>query len=275
MALPGGMLVDGRLSRDYVFKPLTGALELSLSEVASGGGSTSARVSQILFNALASLAGEPVTLDAVRQLSVGDRQYLMRALARHIDDAPVWITAGCGRCAEAFDVLVAMAELPVKAAGKGYPVSCYASSLGELRLRVPNGEDQEAIAGLAGDAALTALAARLITDATGGPVEIAALAADELPVLERVIEDMAPEVATEMLTHCPQCQTENRVPLNPYYGTQHPLEALFADIHVIASRYHWSEGDILALPRRRRQTYLAMIDRGRNMMSELNSLERG
>jgi hypothetical protein len=36
-------------------------------------------------------------------------------------------------------------------------------------------------------------------------------------------------------------------------------QALLREIHVLASTYHWSERDILALPRARRRAYIAMV----------------
>jgi len=36
-------------------------------------------------------------------------------------------------------------------------------------------------------------------------------------------------------------------------------------VHTLAWYYHWSEAEILALPRARRQLYLSRIDRARGM----------
>lgn len=39
------------------------------------------------------------------------------------------------------------------------------------------------------------------------------------------------------------------------------LGGLFQEVHRIAARYHWAERDILALAWRRRQRYLAIIEK--------------
>lgn len=39
------------------------------------------------------------------------------------------------------------------------------------------------------------------------------------------------------------------------------LERLYEETHVLAMHYHWPETDILALPRSKRQRYLALIAR--------------
>jgi hypothetical protein len=37
---------------------------------------------------------------------------------------------------------------------------------------------------------------------------------------------------------------------------------LLREVHVIASAYHWSESEILALPEERRRRYLSLIEGG-------------
>jgi hypothetical protein len=39
------------------------------------------------------------------------------------------------------------------------------------------------------------------------------------------------------------------------------LARLYEEIHIIAVRYHWSEADILRLPKRKRLIYLDIIAR--------------
>jgi len=36
---------------------------------------------------------------------------------------------------------------------------------------------------------------------------------------------------------------------------------IYADVHMLASAYHWSEPQILMLSRARRKRYLSMVDR--------------
>jgi hypothetical protein len=37
------------------------------------------------------------------------------------------------------------------------------------------------------------------------------------------------------------------------------LDRLYTEVHHLALRYHWSEQQILALPRSKRQRYLALL----------------
>ena len=87
----------------------------------------------------------------------------------------------------------------------------------------------------------------------------------EFERIEQAVEAMAPEVTTEALVDCPGCGVANRVRVDPYLCLQLVGKHIFEQVHTLAVAYHWSEGEILALPRGRRQHYLKLIDRGRGM----------
>jgi hypothetical protein len=273
--LPGGLIIDGERRRDYRFRAVTGALELVLSESAAHAVSHPARVTSVLLHALQQIAGCEPTAELVGRLSVGDRQFLMRRLAIHIDDALSWLSASCGSCGEPFDIPLRQSELPVKAAGEGYPERVIESSLGPLRVRVPTGTDQELVARIDDDGeALRTLLGRLIRHAeTNEKVAPESLDAELIDRIEAQVESMAPEVATELLASCPACQRQNRVAATPYMSMQRPVGELFAEIHRLAIHYHWSEQEILAIPRSRRHTYLTLIDRARGMQGAEGFIE--
>ena len=151
MLLPGGLVCDGVINQHFSFKPVTGLLELSLSEQFLDVSNHSARISLVLTEALNSLAGEAVNLNMVKSLSVGDRQYLMRKLSAHIDDSPLWLTVKCKDCAELFDLSIKHSELPVKPAGQNFPETIIETSQGKIKVRVPTGEDQEKISAIKDD----------------------------------------------------------------------------------------------------------------------------
>ena len=39
------------------------------------------------------------------------------------------------------------------------------------------------------------------------------------------------------------------------------IEMLYEEIHVLALHYHWSEADLLGLPRTKRRRYLGLVAR--------------
>ncbi len=284
MQLPGGISITGSMKRSFRFKPVTGLLELALNECAQRASrqptlTHSEQVTDVLYEALEMLADEAITRDRIKQLCVGDRQFLMRRLAIHIDDALVWLTAKCGACGESFDLSLRYSELPVKPAGIKFPETVIKIGRGKFRVRVPNGLDQEFIAAIDNDAEATnVLLNRIISLVSKTSkrtdeaikIDIDSINKDQMAHIEEVVEQMAPEVATEVLATCPHCNTGNRVPVSPYSCMEQTSNNLYLEIHALASNYHWSEQEILAMPRDRRYMYLGLIDRGHNMNSNNN-----
>ncbi len=284
MQLPGGISIDGCLKRSFCFKPVTGLLELALNECAMQTSRHTALthselVTNVLCEALEMLADETVTRSRVKGLCVGDRQFLMRRLAIHIDDALVWLAAKCGACNESFDVSLRYSELPVKPAGAQFPTTVIKIDQGQFNVRVPNGQDQEFIAAIADDVEATkVLLSRIISLADKAnnqtvdtvEIDIADINKDQMALIEEVVELMAPEVATEVLATCPHCNTGNRVPVSPYSCMEQTGNNIYSEIHTLASNYNWSEREILAMPRDRRHVYLGLIDRGHNLNSNNN-----
>lgn len=265
--MPGGLWRQGERRRDYSFRPLTGDVELALADAGLGRGSVPRRVTAVLSAALADLGGAPAHPDAVRELAVADRQFLMRRLAVELGMEESWFSTSCGECGAGFDLPVRHGDLPVKPAGEGYPFATVETSLGPVRFRVPTGADQEAIAGLDPldpELARRALASRCAADPLAGE-----LSEDDLARIEEALEAMAPEVATRAGVACPECGQPNEVHLDPYVclGAGQNLGGLYLEIHTLASVYHWSEREILGLPRERRRLYLSFVDRARGMVS--------
>lgn len=248
--LPGGIKIENCLKRDFSFKPVTGLLELELSEsvvraLHHPDLTHSENVTNILCEALEMLAGETVTKERVKALCVGDRQFLMRHLAIHIDDALVWLAAKCGECGESFDVSLRYSELPVKPAGEKFPETYVETNIGQLKVRVPNGKDQEILAVINNDSeAMHVLLKRLVSQACKNSSEVDStidfdrLSEAQIALIEETVEQMAPEVATEVLAECPNCSVDNRVPVNPYSCMERSGDELFFEIHALASCYH-------------------------------------
>lgn len=258
MLLPGGIVRDGERRRHFAFRPVDGALEAALAEAVAAP-SMPVAVTAALAAALAEVGGAPATTEAVRELAVGDRQFLVRQLSAHLGRDRVWLTAACRTCGEDFDFEVPQTELPVKEAGPGYPYVEVETPGARLRLRVPTGADQEAIADLPDEVAARTLFERcLIAGAAAGD--------DELAAAEAAVEAAAPEVALAALAACPACGADNEIAVDPYLLLSTSPDELFVEVHRLASSYHWSEAEILALPRARRQLYLRLIDRARGLV---------
>lgn len=267
MQLPGGVLVDGQLIREYEFAPLTGEFELALGEQFVLNDHHVDKVTKVLFTALKRIGDHAVSHSIIENLCVGDRQYLMRQLAAKLNDNPVWLDVECSHCKEHFDVSYMHRELPVKQASKEYPRITLSSSLGELVVSFPTGKDQREIANQKDEKqSLSCLLQRIVRTASENKqVDPALLSSKDRQLIEQALEIAAPEIATELQTHCPHCEQENRVEVEPYSCLTHKPDDVFHDLHHIAMHYHWDEQTILNLPRNRRQLYVNLIDRSRGM----------
>ena len=271
VTLPGGLLVDGRRQCDAVLRPIDGWLEEQVGTVMAGGGSNlPAAVSRVLGTALLSVGGKAAAPEQAAALTIADRQWLMLNLAFTLQGGGSWLTGHCGDCGKPFDLRFDHPEqLPVKTAGEGFPF--VELDLGEdrLRLRLPNGADQERIAGLDANEVPASLLSGCLLSVNGGAVPagyVDTLDTDALQKIEEALDEASPHVETAFDIVCPECGQPQHMEINPYspFAVRHQT-SLFQEVHMLASAYHWSEREILSLSRERRRLYLSLIDRSRGM----------
>jgi hypothetical protein len=273
MQLPGGLWKEGQLQRDFAFKPPTGAMELALQTAATSDVCRPDQISEALLTALLQLGESAPTLPLIVDLAVGDRQFLMRRLGEHLGLHRTWLTTTCRRCQTPFDFFVDQGQLPVKAAGEGFPFAQVDTSRGALLFRVPNGGDQTAIAFLKDPQAMRdTLVCRSLVAPDGLPLAerqalVAELSNEDFVSIEQALEVIAPEVTTEVQVACSECQCQHRVAVDPYAVLERIGTDLDEEIHTIAATYHWSEAEILNLTISRRRRYLALIDRARGVIA--------
>lgn len=268
--LPGGLQIDGQLVRHFGFKPVVGELEVLFADARTQAENFPSLVTEVLSRALQSLAGAKPTAERVKKLSVGDRQFLVVQLAAHLDDSENWVSAECSHCGEKMDLSFRYRDLPVKTASEKYP--CFEATIGKRRfvLRTPTGEDQEELAAIENEeTALFRLINKLVSQKNQKNTEtktVFTFSDEERKELEHLIEDASPEVGTHLLAQCPHCQTNNTVAIDIYQFLKGGVDQLMVDVHDIAMHYHWSEQEILRLPKERRKRYLTLIDKSRGMV---------
>jgi hypothetical protein len=284
--LPGGWWDGvGRLHRDVEFGTLTGRDEEALTGAAAAA--TPEAVTVVLARCLRRLGDlSPVPADVVRQLLVADREWLLLQLRRATFGDRVRGDLVCPwpDCGQRVSVEFSVAEVPVRPAPDPRP--WYELSLPDadgdraVRFRLPNGGDVEALAALLPQGegrALTLLLARCIlrigevTDPD--PDAVAALPSTERARIETEMERVAPAVDRELDTPCPECGRTFTASFDVHrylFGElRTDASRLYREVHHLAYYYHWSENEIMAMPRSRRQTYLGVL------ADELNGLSSG
>lgn len=269
MRLPGGVPGTGTLRKDFAFRTITGALELALAENDKHL-SVPEQVTRVLAQVVDHIAGKKADLEQVAGLCVGDRQYLMQQLAIALGYDQQWLNAVCVHCDETYDFQLRLSELPVKEAGEGFPEVAIDTAQGLLRMHLPTGADQARICTIddSEEAHRLLLTNCMIeVDTETAAVKLAGLSEEDFLAIDTAMEDIAPEPVTMLQAECPSCHHHNQVELDSYRLLRHNPSSIFSEIHTLAWHYHWSEAEILAMPRQRRARYLAYIDRARGVNS--------
>ena len=83
------------------------------------------------------------------------------------------------------------------------------------------------------------------------------------------METLAPSLSQKLQGECPECGAGAAL----YFDAQQfvLLELrdqavfLYDDVHLLAREYHWSQAEILALPRSRRTRYAEMVRQERSL----------
>jgi hypothetical protein len=284
--LPGGYMDDqGRLHREADLVPLTGRDEERLAE--SDPSAPAVFVTALLTCCVRRLGTvSPVSSDMVRRLSIADRLYLVLKFREATCGGRIQGTVQCPRehCREKVDIDFWLHDVPIRESTEKGPL--YTRELSpdacvdgepdercrEITFRLPNGDDQEAISRAAEDnesKALDLLLTRCVQHigavSNRGSELIGQLSPLARAEIAQHIESVAPSVDLTLAAECPECGREFAVPFDlqrfVLAECQTSRERLYREVHELAYRYHWSEGEIMALPREKRRSYLATLAR--------------
>jgi hypothetical protein len=161
-------------------------------------------------------------------------------------------------CKEWFEFELPLA-LVIDQVPENAPVQVSLGNNRPVSLRCPSGQDlrewrKQRLASR--QDAVTAMLESLVVDGQ-------ATLEDE-PALAEALSAMDPLVAFMVSCACPSCAFPNKVRVNlediALTRLKQRQRALLHEIHKLASRYGWTEAEILAIPPRRRSCYLAMIE---------------
>jgi hypothetical protein len=272
VAVPGGYYDGGRWCRTVRLRPWCGQDEAVLLEDLAGA-TPVVRATALLARCLAgdgTAAGADPTL--ARSLSLGDREALLLHLRRITLGDRLSCVLACPACGARLDLDLRAADLvlpPYDHEGLEHEARL---PLGDgtlcVRFRLPNGGDQEIAASLVSEdgetAALRLLVARCVRSivADGGG-RLDELPSDLVPLLSEVMAERDPQAEIRLHAACPECRHSFAVPFDSTRYVQEEMaqgaDALFREVHALASHYHWSETDILTMTRRQRRRYLSLI----------------
>lgn len=258
MQLPGGLVINGRRNQHFKLVSSDGWTDMQLYELLADADSQPHWVSEAILLVLEQLANTVPSIEQVRSLCLADRQAIALAWRLQTQQAEQWVSHYCGACGEIFDISIPMDGLPFSPAGEGFPFARLHVNGQELIVRVPDGDDLEALAQISdAQSAREHLAQRVIVERESINFS---LTEKEILSIEAAIESIVPELATEITSDCPECGAANTLLFDPYEGLVKEIDPLLDDVHLIAQAYHWTENEILSLPEIRRQQYLQRIE---------------
>ena len=260
MTLPGGFhSTDLGSSQQWGFAVLNGDAELGLWELSNAQKQRSETISGLIdttctFSKPAYKASD---------LSDGDRMFLLSKIAGQLGPKQLWFTQNCEACDTPFDSSVELKNIPIKPAAKDFPFVSIEYDKDVLKFRVPTGRDIESL----GQKIDIDQARRDLIKRCHVSGDLPELTDRLVDTIDEALEDCAPEIATEPLTQCPDCSSPARLKIDLADIVMQALSNPLKDIHDIASTYHWSEADILSMPKSRREHYLALIEQDEGMIS--------
>lgn len=265
VSLPGGLARGEVAVGEAAVRSLCGHDEEWL---VAGGASLpgAARTTALLARTVERLGAEQASADAVRALTVGDREALLWGVRRATVGARVGLVVTCGGCDETLSAELDLDEWAATVGGGPGPV-VDRTTVGEheVRLRPPTGADQEAVVAVSGGVEEQTIALlRLTVEAIEGEAPDDEVLTALAPALGEVLATTDPAAETLIDVACPSCDTVTPTVVDAGQVLVEEAVAgarwLLEEVHVLASRYHWSEDEILSLPTARRRRYLELVD---------------
>ncbi|MFY1652545.1 hypothetical protein ACN27J_16810 [Solwaraspora sp. WMMB762] len=202
-----------------------------------------------------------IAADTLRDLPVGDRDFLVLKLGEASFGGRVELTFACprGSCGAVMDTGFDIDDLPVHRSPRqpDYPVPGW----GQLRFRLPVAGDLTDPAVVGADDPETALLARCLVGPGADQADDPAVRAAVADEMRRVM----PGVPPEMSLWCPECGHEFEAAFDPaawLLGRIRRGRALLdRDIHLLSFHYHWPLASILALSGPERREYVSLLER--------------
>lgn len=211
-------------------------------------------VLKLLQNIITSVS--PDNAYAVEKIVIADRDYLLSRVYSYTYGSIIQSVLKCRKCASPFDMEFSLDDLVASVRdlannsihdGQGF------YNYDDYQFRLPDGEDELAVAGMPlADAEKRILERCTANTGTAGGNEVQSL-----------MKSVAPLLFSEMQATCPECG-ESQVVIFDIQSfllsrLKNERKRVTAEVHTIATAYHWSHHEILEIPRSLRKTYAGMI----------------
>jgi hypothetical protein len=283
-SLPGGYIDgEGNVHHEVELTPLTGREEELLAGYSAQD--LASRVTTVLQRCIRRIGTvSPVSRDLISSLLIADRQYLLLKLRELTHGRDIQASLNCPwpDCGQPIMVNFSMDKIPVVELVDPEPTytmelsaeAAFVTDSGEsyrnVCFRLPNGSDQEVLIPiLLNDEikAQTTLLKRCI-QSIGTVADLPDTNVEQLSPLARQeietrMETLAPKVELTMESTCPDCGRDYAAPfdIQTFFLGELRLskELLYREVHYLAFHYHWSEREIMEMPRQKRRRYIDVL----------------
>ena len=197
------------------------------------------------------------------ELSVGKRIECLLLLATGSASANLSFPFKCSGCGEELELELSLDEISsLQRAADATDVITVGVGDRRIELRKSSGRDQSAWHGEVYSDEYDATS-RMITRLMTDPIDVAQLSREELDAIDAAMDESDPLVNFSCGVDCLECGTANVYEVDLFEAAVGMLERqqqqAVVMVHRLASRYHWSEEEIFAIPVRRREQYLELI----------------
>jgi hypothetical protein len=253
--------ISGQLAR---WRPVTGHEDVALTESAPGLDSSAQYAERM------ATGPDGDALDA-GDLPVGDLDLLVLARRREVLGDAITAEGVCPACAAPVDVTFSLAAYadhhrPRSARGVHSRGDGWWTMRDGTSFRLPTVRDLSAAA--AAPSARVALMAACVRKAPGadsgdGGDADAIVGARAGRAAERAMSVLGPTLRTDVAGVCPECGADALLDIDARELCMSELRyvagTVFAEVHLLARTYGWSQADILDLPSSRRQMYAGLV----------------
>ncbi len=189
-----------------------------------------------------------------KKIAIADRDRIIAELFIKYFGEKIESTISCKNCSQKFDLDFSLKNILTNYLSNSIltPKNGIYKIDGICEFRLPTGEDELAIKGLTNAEAERYLYEKCILKGKIGAEK-----------LQEMMEEIAPVLNINLQAACPECNAEQDVKfdMQSFFITKFLQEKpkLIAEIHALASSYHWTKNEILELPRSLRKQFYGLI----------------
>lgn len=244
-----------------VLRPMVGSAELAVAEAAARPGTRPERVSWVLSAVYETVGLKPATLDTVRRLPCGTREWLLQRAAQHFHSDLTWFEATCLHCGSPYDLTLELANAAQRLPDNYQTAVDVETSLGTRSFLTPNGVHEEAFALHNSEEDPRRVFAALCSQSEQAEQEARQFDEHDLALIDATLEAASPDVADEVGTVCPSCGSQTDARIDPLLFAFPREIDILQEAHVIAMAYGWPHDQIFDLSVRHRSFFAALIAR--------------